>query len=198
MSFTAKKRAYVEARLAGKNIQDSAIAAGYSADTARQSGSRLEKDKDVIAAFARHEAGQNVNNDQHQPVTNETVKKPLPPPKKKKADAPAVSVENSDNEAPDWVKMLAPPKTKKTSKDVEETRDGLIVDSDDPLEFMRQMMKNVGEDPRLRLEAAKSLAAYTLSKPGEKGKKEEQADAAKGAARKFGTIPPPKMQLVKK
>ncbi|HBO4895105.1 TPA: terminase small subunit [Pseudomonas aeruginosa] len=63
--------------------------------------------------------------------------------------------------------------------------------SDDPLEFMRQMMNDLEADPKLRLDAAKSLAAFTVAKPGDKGKKEERADAAKSAGKKFGATPPP-------
>jgi len=39
--------------MSGLNIKDSAIAAGYSESTARQSGSRLEKDNDVVRYFDR-------------------------------------------------------------------------------------------------------------------------------------------------
>ncbi|ELE6506798.1 hypothetical protein [Pseudomonas aeruginosa] len=63
--------------------------------------------------------------------------------------------------------------------------------SDDPLEFMRQVMNDLEADPKLRLDAAKSLAAFTVAKPGDKGKKEERADAAKSAGKKFGATPPP-------
>jgi len=51
--LTAKKRLYAEARLSGSNIKDSAIAAGYSENSARQSGSRLEKDEDVRSYLER-------------------------------------------------------------------------------------------------------------------------------------------------
>lgn len=51
--LTAKKRLYAEARMSGSNIKDSAIAAGYSENTARQSGSRLEKDEDVLSYLDR-------------------------------------------------------------------------------------------------------------------------------------------------
>lgn len=51
--LTAKKRLYAEARISGSNIKDSAIAAGYSENTARQSGSRLEKDEDVRSYLDR-------------------------------------------------------------------------------------------------------------------------------------------------
>ncbi|MFC0710703.1 terminase small subunit [Azorhizophilus paspali] len=64
--------------------------------------------------------------------------------------------------------------------------------ANDPLEFMRQMMNSVEADPKLRLDAAKSLAAFTVAKPGEKGKKEERADAAKKASGgKFAAARPP-------
>lgn len=59
---------------------------------------------------------------------------------------------------------------------------------DCPLEFMRHMMNREEEEPKLRLDAAKALASYTVAKPGEKGKKEEQKEAAKRVAgsSKFG------------
>lgn len=63
--------------------------------------------------------------------------------------------------------------------------------SSDPLEFMRQMMNDLEADPKLRLDAAKALAAFTVAKPGDKGKKDEKADAAKEAGKKFGSTPPP-------
>lgn len=64
--------------------------------------------------------------------------------------------------------------------------------ADGPLEFMRKMMNDLEADPKLRLDAAKSLAAFTVTKPGEKGKKEERADAAKQAGKgRFASAPPP-------
>lgn len=62
----------------------------------------------------------------------------------------------------------------------------------DPLAFMREMMDCEGADPKLRLDAAKALATFTIAKPGEKGKKEEQAGAAKKAGvGRFAAAPPP-------
>ena len=47
-------------------------------------------------------------------------------------------------------------------------------------------------DPKLRLEAGKAWAAYTVSKPGEKGKKEEREEAAaKASGGRFSSAPPP-------
>ncbi|HHL2226990.1 TPA: terminase small subunit [Pseudomonas aeruginosa] len=60
--------------------------------------------------------------------------------------------------------------------------------SDDPLEFMRQMMNDLEADPKLRLDAAKALAGFTIAKPGEKGKKEERQEKAEeaGKSSRFG------------
>ncbi|WP_349573114.1 terminase small subunit [Azotobacter salinestris] len=62
---------------------------------------------------------------------------------------------------------------------------------DDPVAFFRQVTNDLEADPKLRLDAAKAWAQFTVAKPGEKGKKEEQADAAKKAGNKFGSTPPP-------
>lgn len=62
----------------------------------------------------------------------------------------------------------------------------------DPLEFMRQMMNDLEAEPKLRLDAAKALAAFTVSKPGEQGKKDQKADAAKAAGKgRFAAAPTP-------
>lgn len=135
--LTKKKKDYAEARKSGKNITESAIKAGYSPSTARQAGSRLEKDEDVM----RYIAGK-----------PEVVKvKPIP-------------------ETPEDLHIPSHPKTS------------------DPLKFFESVMNDHGEDMRLRLDAAKTYAAYTIAKPGEKGKKEVQADKAKEAAKKFSNL----------
>lgn len=53
MALTAKKRLFAEALLAGKTNKLAALAAGYSAATASAAGSRLAKDKDVLAHMSR-------------------------------------------------------------------------------------------------------------------------------------------------
>jgi phage terminase small subunit len=64
--------------------------------------------------------------------------------------------------------------------------------ADDPLIFFKAMMNDLEADPKLRLEAAKSLAAFTVLKPTESGKKDQKADAAKNAgAGRYGTGAPP-------
>lgn len=199
MSFTAKKRAYVEARLSGCNIQDSAIKAGYSVIAARASGSRLEKDPDVVAAFARLKAGGKIIPPKDPPPKPKAIGK-TPSKTKQKAVKPP-ELPDDPAKMPDWASMLAPPPNKKPAKNMEKKTPKPAppaIETDDPLEFMRLMMKDSDEDPRLRLEAAKQLALFTVSKPSDKGKKEEQKDAAKEVAKKFGAIAPPVMKLVKK
>ena len=69
---------------------------------------------------------------------------------------------------------------------------------DDPLKFFRHVMNNCGEDPKLRLEAAKALAMYTKQKPGEAGKKEQKnKEAEKVAGGRFSPAKPP-LSIVKK
>ena len=64
--------------------------------------------------------------------------------------------------------------------------------ADDPLEFMRRMMNDLEAEPKLRLDAAKALASFTVAKPGEGGKKDQKADAAKQAGQgRFAAAPPP-------
>lgn len=53
MVLTGKKRTFADAVLAGKSNKDAAIAAGYSAATAPQAGSRLVKDKEVAAYLVK-------------------------------------------------------------------------------------------------------------------------------------------------
>jgi phage terminase small subunit len=52
MALTGKKRAFADAVLAGSSNGEAAIAAGYSAKTAPQAGSRLVKDVAVAAYLA--------------------------------------------------------------------------------------------------------------------------------------------------
>ena len=54
MALTGKKRLFAEALLAGKSNKMAALAAGYSAASASAAGSRLAKDKDVLAHMQRN------------------------------------------------------------------------------------------------------------------------------------------------
>ena len=66
----------------------------------------------------------------------------------------------------------------------------------DPLELMKQMANDLSLDPKVRLDAAKSYASYTVAKPGEKGKKEEKKEKAEEVAKRFATTAPPSLRSV--
>jgi phage terminase small subunit len=53
MALTGNKRAFADAVLAGLSNKEAAIHAGYSAKTAGPAGSRLARDKDVVAYIDR-------------------------------------------------------------------------------------------------------------------------------------------------
>lgn len=63
---------------------------------------------------------------------------------------------------------------------------------EDPIEFFKMVANNPGISISGRLAAAKEWALYTCSKPAAAGKKSEQEDAAKQAAKgKFKAAPAP-------
>ena len=153
-----KKRAYAEARIAGQSMKEAAITAGYSEATAKQAGYRLDKEKQVQEYIARMA-------------------------KTGRDDVVAIKEAEKPNiDKPE--KRLFQPKPLEVLDDVNiiEYKGG------DPLEFMRRVMQDEVEDLKIRLDAAKALASFTIAKPGEKGKKEAQADKAKEAAKKFSNL----------
>ena len=89
-------------------------------------------------------------------------------------------------------KPAAAPTQKTNAQPMQDMEPGIIPPAEDPLTFMRAVMNDLFTDPKLRLDAAKALAAFTLAKPGEKGKKEEREEAAKKASGgRFSSAPPP-------
>lgn len=81
-----------------------------------------------------------------------------------------------------------PPQTETVDEAVRVARvtsrdDEPVVTTDDPLRYFVRVMNDVTEDPKLRLDAAKALASYTIPKPGDVGKKQtRQANAEKSAS----------------
>jgi phage terminase small subunit len=67
--------------------------------------------------------------------------------------------------------------------------------ADDPVEFFKNVMNDMTADPKLRLDAAKELARYTVAKPGEATKKESKQEAAEKIAKggKFGASVSPRL-----
>ncbi|KVD79865.1 hypothetical protein [Burkholderia ubonensis] len=60
----------------------------------------------------------------------------------------------------------------------------------DPMDFLLAVMNDQETEQKLRVTAALGLMPFKHAKKGEQGKKEQQADAAKAAASKFGASPP--------
>lgn len=160
--LTHKKRLYAEARMAGKNQTNSAIAAGCPEATARQAGCRYEKDPDVIAHFERHgfdpkaktEKPKQKKAPEQKPIV---VAEPMP----ESVEQEPVEAESIDNASGRYT---------------------------DPLKFMEDTVNNEKEDPKLRLEAAKAWASYIHAKPGETGKKEEKKKRAEEVSKRFSVV----------
>jgi phage terminase small subunit len=60
MALTGNKRAFADAVLAGLSNKEAAVHAGYSAKTAGPAGSRLARDKDVVAYIDRRKKAASV------------------------------------------------------------------------------------------------------------------------------------------
>lgn len=58
----------------------------------------------------------------------------------------------------------------------------------DPMDFLRAVMNDGGEDVKLRVDAARVLMPYVHAKPGEKGKKQERQEAAEKVAGRFSGL----------
>jgi phage terminase small subunit len=156
MAFNSKKRAFADAVLAGKSNRDAAIAAGYSAATASAAGSRLVKDKDVVAYLAQH---------------------------RKKGAAKATEAAKA---SPADEKAAITKAAVDAGFDLES-----ILTFSDPKAFLLAAMNDQNTEPKLRIDAAKTLMPFMHQKLGEGGKKDAKAEAAKKAASKFGALAPP-------
>ena len=161
--------------MSGKNQKQSALYAGCPAASADVSASRYERHPEIIALLSRMTAAEK--------------------PKEKTVKAEkVVPAAKAIHEPEPTQKPPAPPpevfqKTPVAAVAIE-------MDSDDlpaPLRFMRDVMNDVQEDPKLRLDAAKALAAFTVAKPGEKGKKELKQEEAEKVASRFAPSAPPKL-----
>lgn len=184
-----KKLLYFKARMAGNNITRSAILAGCSEKTASQAGSRMEKDREVVAAYAR--AG----------GIPEKPKPVKPGPIQKQVNTKQVAIKQENPPKPKKVvkaaepaaEVVAPEPVANQYHDPQKEDQAPPVDNplpplSDPIAYFRRVMNDRGEDPKIRLDAAKALAAFTVAKPGEKGKKEETKEKAKNVATKFRNL----------
>ena len=178
--LTQQQRLYAEFRKEGLGKRAAAIAAGCPDKTAAQAGSRYEKNADVQDHMRR--IG-------FEPEAAAAFKKEIPA--RKTAQEKPVAKKHD-------------PKPQRTAVEIaaEKIADRAISDEKDsfscPLEFMASVMNDCVEDPKLRLDAAKALASFTVAKPGEKGKKEERQEAATkvSSSGRFSPSPAP-LKVVK-
>lgn len=89
------------------------------------------------------------------------------------------------------------PSTVKAAEYVSERAKRPMDEFEDPVEYMRSVVNNPMEDPKLRLDAAKAWDASNRGHAQAKGKKVEQAERAKEIASKFATPTPPSLKAVK-
>lgn len=81
-----------------------------------------------------------------------------------------------------------------------ELNNSVELQTDDPTEFLRALMRDPTVDIKLRQDSAKRLIAYEKRKPGAMGKKGEQKQAAAEASApgsRFAPMEPPKLRAVK-
>ncbi|EHV9950701.1 terminase small subunit [Escherichia coli] len=168
--LTTQKRKFALALMSGKNKTASAIAAGYSAKTARVKGSQLAKDPEVLAFIARKQC-ETVEVDEV-PVYRQKKSEQEDKPRRREAAAIPQPDENNPEMPPSAV----------MSPGIEYMEDGLP----DPVKAMgRLLVENINTDPR--------LAQFTHHKKGDAGKKSAKGDAAKKAANRFAVPPPPRL-----
>lgn len=65
--------------------------------------------------------------------------------------------------------------------------------ADTPLAFLKGVMNDIEQDPKLRVRAAIAAAQYEHTKMSDGGKKDAKQDAAKKVAGRFAQAAPPKL-----
>ncbi|MDU1575417.1 MAG: terminase small subunit [Pantoea sp.] len=96
------------------------------------------------------------------------------------------------DDEPSFGKKVYTPAVTDTPERPEENNGG-IGTYDDPLEFLKAVMNDAGEDIDTRKDAAKAMLPYLHSKKGEGGKKDAKQAAAKAVASKFTGMAPPQL-----
>ena len=170
MALTAKSKAFAQAVVDGMSNKDAAISAGYSEKTAMQQGSKLAKLPEVIAYIEKLTSAKKLTSKDEKLTSS----KPKP-----SSNVQVVKVEKIES-GPEQAhgQFIGRDEISRGAKD-------------DPLEYLKSVWTDEGEDPKLRLDAAKAAMPYIHGKVAEKGKKETKADEAKAAAKgggKFGTL----------
>lgn len=170
MALTPKKREFIAALRGGASKKDAAIAAGYSEKTASAAGSRLAKDRDVVAELHKLRALGLM-------------------PKDVKADVKP-DVKGADSAAP-ADSGGAPPSEGAVEPTEELEPAGFdlarALSHKDPKDFLLAVMNDTSTEAKLRVDAAKALMPFVHPRKGESGKKEQAKEkAAEASSGKFG------------
>lgn len=168
MALTSKKKKFADALLAGNTQKNAAVIAGYSETSASQAGSRLCKDQDVEAYIKRVRAAKSSISTPKQVSQKVNIHEPKVNKKVNKTDGNV--------------------KSDLTSVNAEN-----IGAFSDPKDYLLHVMNDELEEPRLRIDAAKSLMPYVHGKVADQGKKEAKQERARHAAKKFAPSAPPKL-----
>lgn len=89
------------------------------------------------------------------------------------------------------------PKVKPEAMPANEVVEVELSTTDDPREFLTELMNADGADLRMRLEAAKTLMPYVHGKVADQGKKDQRAEAAKQAGKGRYAQGKPPLSVVK-
>ena len=170
MALTAKSKAFAQAVVDGMSNKDAAISAGYSEKTAMQQGSKLAKLPEVIAYIAKLRADKKLTS------KDEKLTSSKPKPSSNVQVVKVGKIESGPEQA--HGQFVG--------------RDEIAIGShEDPLEYLKSVWMDKGQDEELRVACAKAALPYVHGKVADKGKKETKTDEAKAAARaggKFGTL----------
>jgi phage terminase small subunit len=196
VALNQKKKAFADAKRAGKSNRDAAIAAGLSEKTAAQAGSRLAKDPDVIAYLARVSGSTPGNANGEQPDAEAGKQKRLNVVKggksKGEPDEEAPRAPTPEERAAMWaalgVERVTQPDPGKADAPVEPGDPAAVGPN------MMLLLQNIAlgyvEATTEQIKAATAVLPYMYAKRGETGKKDEAKENAKKAASKFGRAPP--------
>lgn len=156
MAKEEKYSAFAAAVVAGKSNREAAILAGYKAQTASQSGSRLAKDPEIIRLIAEM-TDKTPNETTVQTHTNaETTEQQLAP------------------------NLEDPPYKRAIRKGEIIELDGKQYNTTDPKDMLTLAMLGVISPSRAQLDAAKALIPFVHGKVGDQGKKESELERARG------------------
>ena len=160
MALTPKMRKFAHAVVDGMSNKDSAITAGYEEKTASQAGTRLAKNPEILAYIEKLKAD----------------KKLKQGGEKLKVEVKAEIVE---------VQVAEPRHEQPRSEFI--GRDEIAIGShEDPLEYLKSVWMDKGQDEELRVACAKAALPYVHGKVADKGKKQTQEDEARATAKSGG------------